>query len=264
MQTGLDTVTTKKYLILVLSICASANLISNLVGNDAAIFVGNVMYIPIAGAFLIMSMLIMSRFGTSGNIGLAWVSFGGYAISWFIAEMLWIVQELYLKIDPFPSAADIFYLVGYPFLLMFFIAYLQPVRSAVTKKMLIVASAFAIGILIPSLYFALEPSKSTDLLQSILSVIYPIFDAVIIIPALLGVALFFKGQVNLTWTLICMGTISLFVADTAFLFGQNENSYYTGNPMEIMFYWNYILLTFGIYGHLKLFQRPKQDNAQYR
>lgn len=263
MQTGLDTVTTKKYLILALVACASIILASNFIGNDAAIFVGNMMYIPIAGAFLIASLLIISRFGMSGNVGLAWISFGGYAISWFIAEMMWIVQELYLKIDPFPSSADIFYIVGYPFLLMFFIAYLQPVRRAITKKMLIAASSFAIGILIPSLYLALEPSKNTDLLQSILSVIYPVFDAAVIIPALLGVALFFKGQVNLMWTLICLGTISLFAADTAFLFEQNDNSYYTGNPMEILFYFNYIFLTFGVYGHMKLFQRPKQD-AQYR
>lgn len=264
MQTGLDAVTTKKYLILALAVCASVNLISNFIGNDAAIFVGNVMYIPIAGAFLIVSVLMISRFGMSGNIGLAWVSFGGYAISWFIAEMLWIVQELYLKIDPFPSSADIFYLVGYPFLLMFFIAYLQPVRHAITKKMLIVASSVAIGVLVPSLYISIEPSESPDLLQYILSVIYPTFDAVLIIPALLGVSLFFKGQVNFTWTLICMGTISVFVADTAFLFAQSGDSYYTGNPMEIMFYWNYILLTFGVCGHMKLFQRSKQGTAQYR
>jgi hypothetical protein len=264
MQTGLDTVTTKKYLILALVACTSVNLISNFIGNDAAVFAGNLMYIPVSGMFLVVSLLMISRFGTSGNIGLAWVSFGGYAISWFIAEMLWIVQELYLKIDPFPSSADIFYLVGYPFLLMFFIAYLQPVRSAITKKMLAAASSFAVGVLVPSLYIALEPSNISDLLQLILSVIYPTFDAMILIPALLGVALFFKGQVNLTWTLICLGSISVFVADTAFLFAQNEDSYYTGNPMEIMFYWNYILLTFGVYGHMKLFQRSRQGNAQYR
>ena len=137
MQTGLDTVTTKKYLILALVACASIILVSNFIGTGTAIFVGNMLYVPVAGTFLIVSILMVSRFGMSGNIGLAWVSFGGYAISWFIAEMLWIVQELYLKIDPFPSPADIFYIVGYPFLLMFFIAYLQPVLSAITKKCLL-------------------------------------------------------------------------------------------------------------------------------
>jgi len=263
MQTVFDTVATKKYLILALVTCASINIVSNLIGVDTAILVGNMMYIPVVGSFLVVSLLIVSRFGMSGNVGLAWISFGGYAISWFIAEMLWIVQELYFKIDPFPSSADIFYIVGYPFLLMFFIAYLQPMRSAITKKMLIAASSFAIGILVPSLYLAMETSTSTDLLQSVLSIIYPIFDAMVIIPALLGVALFFKGQVNLTWALICLGTISLFVADTAFLFGQSDDSYYTGNPMEILFYFNYIFLAFGVCGHMKLFPRPKQD-AQYR
>jgi hypothetical protein len=221
------------------------------------------LYIPVSGAFLVVSVLTVYRFGMSGRIGLAWVSFVGYAASWFIAEMLWIVQEMYLKIDPFPSSADIFYVMGYPFLLMFFIAYLQPVRNAITKKMFATASSFAIGILIPSLYFTLNADKNVDLLQGTLSVVYPVFDAVVIIPALLGVALFFKGQVNFTWTLICLGTICLFVADTAFLFGENDDSYYTGNPMEILYYWNYILLAFGVYGHMKLFQKPKQD-ANYR
>ncbi|HSA98608.1 MAG TPA: hypothetical protein VLF17_05980, partial [Candidatus Nitrosotenuis sp.] len=237
MQTGLDIATTKKYLILALVACASIDLVSNFVGNDVATFVGNAMYVPISGAFLIVSVLIIARFGISGNVGLAWILFGGYAVSSFVAEMLWIVQEMYLKTDPFPSSADIFYLLGYPFLLMFFIAYLQPMRRAITKKMFTAASLLAVGILIPSVYFTMEQGNSTDLLQHVLSLIYPVFDAVVLIPALLGVALFFKGQVNFTWTLMCLGTISLFVADTAFLFGQNDDSYYTGNPMEILFYW---------------------------
>lgn len=264
MRTGFDTIAANKYLFLALALCGAINLLFNLVGRDAAVLTGNLLYIPIAGAFLVMSVLTASRFGTSGNIGLAWVSFTCYAVSWFIAEILWIVEELYLKTDPFPSAADIFYIIGYPFLLMFFLAYLQPVRNAITKKMLITAISFALGILIPSLYVVFALGENTDLLQSALAVTYPAFDAVVIVPALLGVALFFKGQVNFTWTLICIGTISLFIADTAFLFGQNDDSYYTGNPMEILFYWNYILLTFGMYGHMKLFQRPKQDSTQYR
>jgi hypothetical protein len=61
------------------------------------------------------------------------------------------------------------------------------------------------------------------------------------------------------WTLFCLGTISAFIGDAAFLFGQNESSYYTGNPMEIPFYWNYILLSFGVYSQLTLFQKAKTD-----
>jgi hypothetical protein len=262
MQTTLDVILSKKYLIAALAGIAVFNVVSNMAGEDFAILAGNFAYVPVAGSFLVLSMMILVRFGVNGTHGLAWASFGGYAISWFIAEMLWMVQELYLQIDPFPSAADIFYLIGYPFLLMFFIAYLQPVRKAITKKMVITSSVFSIGILSTSLYFVFSTTMNEDIFALVLATIYPVFDAMVIIPALIGVGLFFKGHVNLMWTLLCLGAVSVFTADTAFLIAQNEESYYTGNPMEILFYWNYILLAFGIHNHLNLFQNPKDSKLE--
>jgi hypothetical protein len=259
MQTPLDTLLTKKRLIGVLAACTAVILVSNIVGKEVAVLAGNLTYIPVAGSLLILSFLILARFGTAGHHGVAWFSFAGYAASVFIAEMLWIIQDLYLQIDPFPSAADIFYLISYPFLLMFYVAYFQPVRSAITRKMVVASLAFSIGMLIPSLYIALGPVYDAQLFEVILATVYPVFDSMILIPAFIGVALFFKGQVNLMWTLFCLGTISVFIGDAAFLFEQNEETYYTGNPLEIPYYWNYILLSFGVYSHLVLFKEEKSD-----
>ncbi|MGQ0605715.1 MAG: hypothetical protein ACT4OD_02010 [Candidatus Nitrosotenuis sp.] len=261
MQTTLDAILSKKFLIASLIGVAAINLIANLVSQDLAILVGNLAYIPIVSVFLVLTMLIVFRFGLTGNHGIAWFSFGGYAVSWFIAEMIWIFQELYLKEDPFPSSADIFYIAGYPFLLMFFVAYLQPVRAAITGKIFSVSTIASIGVLIPSLYFVFGNEIHANSLEAILGMIYPIFDTMVIIPAIIGVMLFFKGQVNLMWTLLCLGTVCVFVADTAFLFGQNEDSYYTGNPMEILFHWNYVLLIFGVFNHLVLFKKEKKSDT---
>ncbi|MGI0004539.1 MAG: hypothetical protein ACREAX_04495 [Candidatus Nitrosotenuis sp.] len=262
MQTHLDSLLTKKYLIAALVASASVNLLSNLFGKDVAILVGNSSYIPIAGSMMVLSILIIKRYGISGQHGLAWFSFGGYAVSSFIGEMTWLVQELYLKIDTFPSTPDIFYLVSYPFLLMFFIAYFQPVRSAITKKMIIGPIIFSAGILAVGLYFTIGTGSVLAPFEAALATIYPIFDAIIIVPALVGVALFFKGKVNLMWTLFCFGIVLLFAADTAFLFAQSEDSYYTGNPMELLYSWNYILLSFGIYSHLAIFEKPKANRFE--
>lgn len=259
MQTTFDVILIKKFLIGALVGCTAFILGVNYIGQELTILVGNLTYIPLSGSLLALSLLILARFGTSGHHGIAWFSFAGYAISLAIAEMLWIVQELYLKIDPYPSAADVFYIVGYPFLLMFYVAYFQPVRNAITKKMIAAATALSLGILILGLSIVLESASDIQLFELILGTIYPIFDAMILIPALIGVSLFFKGQVNLMWTLFCLGTISVFVADSAFLFEQIEDSYYTGNPMEILYYWNYILLSFGVYTHLMLFKKTKTD-----
>ena len=166
MQTALDNILSKKYLIASLIVVTSVNLTVNFISQDLATLVGNLGYVPITGVFLALSVMIIWRFGLTGNHGLAWFSFGGFAISWFIAEMLWIYQELVIKEDPFPSAADIFYIVGYPFLLMFFISYLQPVRNAITRKILGISSSISIGVLIPSLYLVLGSGIHTDALRS--------------------------------------------------------------------------------------------------
>lgn len=260
MQTLLDIILTKKYLAGSLIASAAIILSANAVGEQAAILVGNLLYIPTAGTLLILAVVIFRIFGLGGFHGLAWFAFLGYASSWFVGEMLWLIQELYLKIDPFPSASDVFYIVGYTFLLMFFVAYLQPVRSAITKKMIIPASAFSVGILALALYLTVG-AESGDVFSTTIAAVYPIFDSVVIIPALVGVALFFKGKVNFMWTLLCFGTIAVFAADTAFLVGQNDDSYYTGNPMEILFYWNYILLAFGVYNHIVLFKKAKSSDG---
>jgi hypothetical protein len=135
---------------------------------------------------------------------------------------------------------------------------LQPVKTGITKKMFAASTIFAISILALGLYLTLGHGTADDLFMVIIATVYPAFDSMIIIPALLGVVLFFKGKVNLMWTLICFGAICVFAADTAFLFGQNVHTYYTGNPLEIPFYWNYILLSFGVYSHFRLF---KKDNS---
>ena len=255
MQTSLDSILTKKYLITAVVAVITLNLITNLVSQDLAILSGNLTYLPTAGSFLVLTLLIAFRFGLGGTHGLAWFSFAGYAVSWFIAEVLWIHHELILQEEPFPSPADIFYVLGYPFLLMFFIAYLQPVRAAITKKAIAISCIVSVGVLIPSLYFVLGTVSDETSFATILGTIYPIFDSLVIIPALIGVVLFFKGQVNLMWSLVCMGVICLFAADTMFLLGNLDDSYYTGSPVEMLFHLNYVLLSFGVYSHLVLFEK---------
>jgi hypothetical protein len=260
MQTTLDVILSKKYLIASVVAVIAFNLAANLVSQEFATLVGNFAYVPIAGSFLVLALLIASRFGLGGTHGLAWFSFAGFAVSWFIAEMLWAHQELALQAETFPSIADVFYLVGYPFLLMFFVSYLQPVRAGITRKVFAVACLVSIGVLIPSLYFVLGNAENPGNLETVLGTVYPVFDSMVIIPAIIGVILFFKGQVNLMWTLICLGIISLFAADTAFLLGQIDESYYTGNPIEILFYLNYVLLSFGVHNHLMLFKKEKKSD----
>jgi hypothetical protein len=233
----------------------TVNVVANFIGENVAILVGNFMYIPVAVSLVVVSTMKMFQSGFTGKHGMAWIALTVCAVSWLIAELTWIFYEVILNIDPFPSFADIFYLLGYPFLFMFLIFYIEPVQKAITKKMIAVATLLSLSILIPSLFIALQDNSNMSYFEAILAGAYPVVDALIIIPALIGIALFFKGQVNFMWTLVCIGIFSLFVADTVFLFAQLDMWYYTGHPIEVLFYFMYVLISYGVYDNMKVFSR---------
>jgi len=233
----------------------TVNVVANFISEDVAILVGNFVYIPVAVSLVVVSTMRMFKSGFIGKHGIAWITLTVCAVSWLIAELTWIFYEVVLNIDPFPSVADIFYLLGYPFLFMFLIFYIEPVRKAITKKMVIFATLLALSVLIPSLFVALHVGSSVSYFETILAGIYPVVDALVIIPSLIGIALFFKGQVNFMWTLVCIGIFSMFIADTVFLFADLDMWYYTGHPIEILFYFMYVLISFGVYDNMKVFSR---------
>lgn len=231
------------------------NLIANYFGEEVAIIVGNFMYIPAAGSLLVVSIIVLQRLGTSGKHGTALIALVGFAICWFFAEIIWMLQELYFKIDPFPSTADLFYLVGYPFLFMFVVSYLEPLKDGITKETLVLAILAAIIVLVSSLYVVFNEDEELSNYEFALLAGYPIADAIVLVPSLLGVILFFKGKVNFMWTLVFVGVISVYIADTTFLYTQLEESYYTGHPLEMMFHFMYFLMAFGIYDYMKIFKK---------
>jgi len=255
LQTYSEKLQEQKSLIIILISIVTVNVVSNFIGKDVAILVGNLMYVPIAAGFVVVSTMKMFQSGFTGKHGMAWIALTVCSVSWLIAELTWMFYEEILKIDPFPSFADIFYLLGYPFLFVFLIFYIEPVRKAITKKMIVFAILFSLSILIPSMIVALQENSDMPYFEKLLAGAYPIVDALVIIPALIGIALFFKGQVNLMWTMVCIGIFSLFVADTVFLFAQLDLWYYTGHPIEILFYFMYVLISFGVYNNTKVFSR---------
>lgn len=246
-----------KFLVISLFASALILLIANLFGESIAVLTGNLLYIPIAGSFVVVAICVSLRFGFRGIHGKAWLFFAILAISWFIAEMIWAYYDLILDIDPYPSIADVFWLAGYPFIFTFMMLYLKIARKGISKK--IVAFVTIITLLLLGITFAvgLRTEAEDDFGLYVLTISYPILDAVILAPALIGIILFLKGEVNLLWSLVSLGVLSDSVADLGFFITQYNFTYYTGHPIEIFFYWAYILYTFGAYSHLKIFRKSE-------
>ena len=236
-----------------------AMLVAESISKETAIVFGNWIFLPIPGILVALSIISAKRNGMVGSHGKAWISFAVFSVMWFIAEQVWMILELFYDQRPFPSIADFFYVAGYPAYFIFAILYLKPVKEAVTRKMIIVSSLVVIAVLVPNLYMAFENNSDEDQVAVALGTFYPIADAIVLVPALIGVSLFFGGKVNFLWSLMMIGIIVEVVADTAFQYFSLDNSYYTGHPVDILFLWSYILFSFGVYDHIKVF-KGKRDS----
>jgi hypothetical protein len=265
LRTRLEKLKSQKFLLFSLVCTGFAILVAEHFGKETAIVFTNWIFVPIPGAMLVLSIIMAKKHALIGNHGKAWIVFALFSACWFIAEQVWLVEELFYHEKPFPSAADFFYMVGYPAYFIFAVLYLKPFRKSITKKMIILSSLVSIAVLAPSMYWTLESSSDEDQFSIILGAMYPVADSIVLVPALIGVRLFFGGQVNFLWSLMLLGILVEVVADTGFQYFSLDDSMYTGHPVDILFLWSYILFSFGIYDNIKVFKskmnsyRDKED-----
>lgn len=235
-------------------------IISTFLGKEVVKSVTDIMYIMVTATFVILTIILVSRFKKTGDHGKAWLFLLGTSVSWFLAETTWTVYELIYDKNPFPSIADVFYIAGYPLMLGFLMYYLRPVRKAITKKMMMSAILISVSMAIPSIYMAYSPEPDVTLFENVLATSYPILDSIIFIPAIIGIALFFRGEVNFTWSLICIGILCFAIGDIGFQYATFTNTYYTGHPADIILMWSYILFSFGVYDHVRIFRKSGHSN----
>jgi len=260
LKTPIQKLQEQKFLMISMFAIAFGILITNMISEDTAIVFASWSYVATAGSVLVLSIIIAIRNRLVGSHGKAWILFAAFAISWFTAEMFWDVNELILEIDPYPSEADFFWLLGYPFYFGFLMFYLKPFRKAISKKMIAAASIFSIALLIPAFYVSYDADMEPTDIDNILALSYPLLDSVVLVPALIGITLFLTGKVNFLWTLMCLAIMCVIAADIGFFFGTLEDDYYSGHPVEILFHWVYILFAFGIYDHFKTFKIKKETS----
>jgi hypothetical protein len=259
LQNNLERYNLKKILLYTLVFTGVSLVIANLFGKDIATTVSLSLYVPVTMALVILSIILSKRFGIKGDHGKAWFLFTIFALLWFIAERVALYYNLKLGEEPFPSEADAFWLAGYPFLFAFMILYLKPVKNSITKKMIFVAIAISIASLAPILYITQYQNADVDLSEFAIAVAYPIGDSIILVPAIIGVMLFFRGKVNFLWSLMCIAIIAEIIADTGFLLVTMDDSYYQGHPVDIFFIWYYIIFSFGVYHHIIIFRDRRKD-----
>lgn len=259
MQTSLFS-SSKKFLAPLLAVVVFAIMTANYFGEEYAVFTSSFLNLAITIPLVVVSAVLLVKDGIKGNFGKAWIFFASFIFLWFVAEQIWIITELVYHDDPFPSAADFFWLIGYPIYFVFTFFYLRPFKSSISIKL----TASVIGLTITMAgflaYYSSLQQSNLSVFDTLLGLSYPVADTISLAPIIIGLILFFRGQVSFLWSCLLFGMLCFVIADYGFFFLSLDDSYRTGHPIDILYLWAYLFFLSGSYNYVRMFKKRNHEN----
>ena len=170
-------------------------------------------------------------------------------VCWFIAEFLYGYYNGFLGIDAYPSVPDVFYLLGYLFLLLFLglMNKLYKIELGFIISTLVTFLLFVFYVLYISIFIFEIYAFSGDAMDLILLFVYPILDLFIVVGAVIfyirGKAISINKEYNF-WIFVSAAAFCFFTADL--LFGYNDLFSFLENVTELYLLYDVGYVVFGV------------------
>jgi len=188
-----------------------------------------------------------------------WLYFSLGTFAWFAAEAIWVVYAIFLNIEiPYPSSADIFYMVGnlsfLTGLIVYFYSFANPFFQMKHLKK-ISPILVAVGILLSYFCLSLSPLLAQEsAFKELVDSFYLFTDSAMIIFATLSFIVF-KGQerVGAVYSILCPGVILWAVGDLLFTQSDLFGTYYNGALLELLYLFGYLMISLAFLIHRREF-----------
>lgn len=222
----------------------------------------DVPYFVLPAIGIILGGILSVMYGGKGNHGKAWIILTLAMVSWYLGDLTYTYYNEYDIGDLTTFTSDFFYIGGYPLFFVFGLYYLKARKNIISKKMILCAAIISLAFVIPSLYISFDlEGEELETLDVLITSGYPILDGFVLTPVLIGMMLFFRGQVNLLWSLTFFAILCLVIGDTLYLGSYIDDSYYPGHISDMFFQWFYTILLFGFFSHIKLYRKESSEQV---
>jgi hypothetical protein len=230
-----------------LAVILSVWAIPYLLGDEIVKISSDLTYIVLTILLAITALFQVSQIHNGSKNKQVWIIFAVFAIAYSIAQHIWSMNELIFDQKPFPSFADIAFLIDTVCLIPFFILYIKSLKQNITKKIFAISTLPSFGIVLLSIYIYSMTNSTDTTMNQILLFSYPFLDSISLIPALIGITLGIKNKLNFPVFLICSSMIPLTIGDVLFQITSENGTNYSGGIPDLFFYIQINLLIFGIY-----------------
>ena len=203
----------------------------------------------------IASFVIWKRYSGSLVFGRAYFFLGMAYFMVFAAELTYLIYDLILNIDPYPSIADVFFFALYPFTLIHLILNIKFFKLKIfqtEKKWLFIIPIFIIVTYVLSTILStsgeFEDYISFDFFYGL---IFTLGSAITLAFAILGAKIFKEGALGTVWLLLVIGILINTIGDVWYYHLEIFEQYDLMHPVNIFWYSSYWLMVYALYIHKK-------------
>lgn len=208
----------------------------------------------IVGASALLVFVTALSFRPGEPLRLQWFLIGLGLALFAVGDLTWTIIEVGMGQDvPYPGIPDIFYVLEYVFLFAGLVLAVYAYRNLVDLRWPLAIAAAVSVIVTIVLYFGLVASILGDaevaVGEKVLSAFYPMADIWFVFgPAFAAVLTVMKlggGVIGWPWRAVSIGAITLAVGDSAYVWLEWQESYQSGQIVDITWMLGAVLIALG-------------------
>jgi diguanylate cyclase (GGDEF)-like protein len=177
-----------------------------------------------------------------------WLLLGVAAISYMFGELFWFYYESILRVDPFPSLADPFYILFYPLILGGLLLFPFAPENRYQRRMLGLDLAIVVTTCsMYAWYFIAAPLTSTyQGLDSVLGVTYPVGDILLFTGISMLIQRDLEKVVRRPFAFLACALVIMALADSVFSYLDANKLYYSMVYPDVLWLISSIFFLFAV------------------
>lgn len=199
----------------------------------------------------IASFIVAKRYGSSEVFGQAYLALGFGFTAYAIGEIIWNFQTTVLKIDPYPSIADIFFFAQYPFIIFHLIRNIKFFRRKISKVTKIWLAAIPVALVLLYSYFTFQ-QEGYSLFDYYYGLPFVAASATSLSFAVLGMQVFRQSLLANVWSLLAVGIFLNTLGDMNYYYLEIFGLYTRTHFVNVLWFVAPLIITYSLYRHYKI------------
>ncbi len=201
----------------------------------------------------LVGLLVVKLYGFKHPRGQVLLYFSTGLFLWFIAEATWVFLDFFSLEKPYPSIADIFFILAYPLLFIGLVKEIRigKIRWKSQRTLPIIAIATILGLLVFyfGVYSAFNPED--DAISNVFSIFYGLSDLILLFAGLLIIFVivdYRQGKLFAPWLSILAGIFLTLIADVIFSIYEEaymQNDFWV-TKIDLLWTGGYLFIGYGL------------------